>query len=292
MMRCSWWFSKHITLRNLFTSACALISAFLIYQELYRYLIVKPTTTAKEEKEIRLSDIPETLICREPGFNITVLQKYGYFTYDTYYRGSMDGTHFVGWNGLKNESKSANSILEEALTVNTDFLSLFTAINFSKDNEKEITQAEIKNRTLTFPIGRCLVINPPSASQTNTKFNNLRISINKTAAESENIESLRIYFMDRANSVKIFPSEMEMVGDVSLKIKDGKTESISIKTKISKFVHVEGDPLLDCVEYTENKTFSKCAQKELLRDFRDKLGCDPPLPYLNADLPNMFNRAQ
>ena len=120
-----------MTFRNLFTSVCALISALLIYHELYRYMIVKPTNTAKEEKELKTLDIPETLICGEPGLDFTVLQKYGYTTYDTYYRGSMDGTHFVGWSGLKNESRSAKSILEEALTVNTDFLSLFTAIDLS-----------------------------------------------------------------------------------------------------------------------------------------------------------------
>ena len=118
MRGCIWWFSKHLTLRNLFTSACALLSAFLICQELYIYMFVKPTTTAKEEKELKTLDIPETLICGEPGFDVAVLQKYGYTTYDTYYRGSMDGTHFVGWNGLKNETKPANSILEKALTVN------------------------------------------------------------------------------------------------------------------------------------------------------------------------------
>ena len=129
----------------------------------------------------------------------------------------------------------------------------------------------------------------PKTKQTNTIFNTLRIKVNKTAAEFENIESFRAFFMDRANSVKIYPNDVEMAGDeVRLRIKDVKSEAKSIKTKISKFVHVEGDPLLDCAEYTENASYSKCAYKELLKDLREELGCDPPI--LSADTANTCNQ--
>ena len=129
----------------------------------------------------------------------------------------------------------------------------------------------------------------PKTKQTNTIFNTLRIKVNKTAAELENIEGFRAFFMDRANSVKIYPNNMEMAGDeVRLRIKDVKSEAKSIKTKISKFVHVEGDPLLDCAEYTENASYSKCAYKELLKDLREELGCDPP--FLNTEPENMCNQ--
>ena len=62
---------------------------------------------------------------------------------------------------------------------------------------------------------------PKTKQKTNTIFNTLRIKVNKTAAEFENIESFRAFFMDRANSVKIYPNNMEMAGDeVRLRIKD------------------------------------------------------------------------
>ena len=64
---------------------------------------------------------------------------YGYSA-GTYYR--RDGTTFVGWNGNKTETKPADSILEEALIVNTNFLSPLTATDFSKGNKKEKTLAE------------------------------------------------------------------------------------------------------------------------------------------------------
>ena len=129
----------------------------------------------------------------------------------------------------------------------------------------------------------------PKTKQTNTIFNTLRIKVNKTAAELEEIEGFRAFFMDRANSVKIYPNDVEMTGDeVRLRIKDVKSEAKSIKAKISKFVHVEGDPLLDCAEYTENTSYSKCAQEELLKDLREELGCDPPI--LSAGTANTCNQ--
>ena len=282
------WLLTQLSLRNLFKCVCALLSAFLVFQELYNYVVIKPTTSAKEEKELKSSDIPETVICGFPGFDDVVLTRYGYAT-GVYYRGSMDGTHFIGWNGNKNESKSSKTILEEAITVNTNFLSLFQAIEFSKDNENEITLAKTEFRTLTFPIGRCLAINPPKNRLKSTNFNTLHIMVNKTVAELGNIEELRVFFMDRANSVKIYPNDMEMTGDtVWLRIKNGQAEFKSIKTKIYKFVHVEGDPLFDCAEYTENKSYSNCAYEELLKDFREELGCDPPL--LNTESEKMCNQ--
>ena len=76
MERC--WLFKQLTLRNLLTSLCAILSALMILQELYNFMIVKPTTAAKEEKEMMFSDIPETVICANPGFHSTVLARYGY----------------------------------------------------------------------------------------------------------------------------------------------------------------------------------------------------------------------
>ena len=103
-----------MTLRNLFTSVCSMLTILLICQELDTFVNIKPTSTSKEELELVGADIPETVLCANPGFSSDVLQRYGYAS-NTYYRGSMDTEKFVGWNGGKNENKSSRSILEEAL---------------------------------------------------------------------------------------------------------------------------------------------------------------------------------
>ena len=110
---CILWITKYLTIRNLITSLCSLLTVFLICQILFNYIVERPTSTSMEEKVLRSPDIPETVICADPGFDSDVLEKYGYTL--MYYRGSMNGQDFVGWNGRENESNSADAILKEAL---------------------------------------------------------------------------------------------------------------------------------------------------------------------------------
>ena len=44
--------------------------------------------------------------------------------------------------GKKTETKPANAITEEALSINTNFLSLFSATDFNNRSEKDKTSAE------------------------------------------------------------------------------------------------------------------------------------------------------
>ena len=278
---------KQLTWKNLIASICSLLTVLLICQELYRYVVVRPTTTSKEEKGLRSSDIPETVVCADPGFASDVLKKYGYKVL-TYYRGSMDGENFVGWNGRKNESKSAHDILEEALIVDHHFNSLFTDIYYTKDGVSGRIDAETEFRTLSFPLGRCIVILPPNDSP-HKNLNSLAIWVNKTEVDVRNVSRLLVFFMDRVNSVGIYPNDLEMLGDqvwfdvrqIDLKVK-------VMKTKISKFIHVPGDPLLDCAVYTESASFGQCVRKELLTDFKRELGCVPPL--LNENPESICNK--
>ena len=259
-----------------------MLTLFLICQEMYHFFAIKPTTTSQEEKELRTSDIPETVLCADPGFDGDVLQKYGYKT-NTYYRGSMDTDKFVGWNGGKNENKTSNAVLEETLRVNIIFRSLFHSIFFAKDYVSNRVKADTEFRKLVYPHGRCLSIIPPGESLNNTRLNSLTIVVNNTAVvEMGKITRLKVYFMDKVNSVRIYPNDMEMKGDrVVMYLKEKQPKVKSIKTQITRSVHVEGDPLLDCAVYTENNSYSKCAQNELFEVFTKEIGCIPPL--LDAD---------
>ena len=277
---------KHLTWKNLIAALCSLLTVSLICQELYRYVVVRPTTTSKEEKDLRSSDIPETVICAHPGFDSDVLKKYGYKL--MYYRGSMDEENFVGWNGRKNESNSAHDILEEALIVDHRFKTLFTSIYYENDGVDGRIDAETDFRTLSYPLGRCFVILPPNDSD-HKNLNSLAIWVNKTVVDIRNVSKLLVFFMDRVNSVGIYPNALEMLGDqVWLDVRQINLKVKSMKTQISKFIHVAGDPLLDCAVYTESASYGQCARKELLTDFTRELGCVPPL--LNEDREDMCNK--
>ena len=90
------------SLEKIFKFACALLTLLLISQELVNFAIVKPTLTSKEEKGLEFDDIPDVVICIEPGFDIEVLKKYGYKRTLLYYRGRRPSdSKFIGWNGDK-----------------------------------------------------------------------------------------------------------------------------------------------------------------------------------------------
>ena len=118
-------------LRDCFKLICTLLTVYLICRELFNFLIVKLTITSIEEETLKSVDIPDVVICLEPSFDFGILKKYGYIT-DTYYRGSMDGKSFTGWNGRENETKSSNEILEEALVVKSHFAKKKTFITLAK----------------------------------------------------------------------------------------------------------------------------------------------------------------
>ena len=93
------WLHQLSDLRKVFAFLCTLLTLLLIYQELVAFTITKPTSNFQEENKLEASDIPEVVLCFEPGFDSKVLEKNGYNP-DTYYRGSMDQKSFVGWKTM------------------------------------------------------------------------------------------------------------------------------------------------------------------------------------------------
>ena len=126
------------------------------------------------------------VLCFEPGFDPKVLEQNGYNA-DTYYRGSMDQKSFVGWNGGENENKSSKDILEEVLATKGQLLneSTFVQAYFTEDYDNWVP-AEVKMRTLAYPIGRCLSISyPPSHKNLHTLY----VGFNKTAFHFSKVTS-------------------------------------------------------------------------------------------------------
>ena len=138
------------TLKNVFTVLSLAITSLLIYQLLVTFLAEKPTTTAKMEKKLEKSDLPQVVVCMEPGFNSLTLEKLGYHV-SIYYRGALqpNSSLFVGWNGNSPENKSSHEILEEALLLPKDeglVLEASYTEDF-KDNEKAVVTFRTLGKT-------------------------------------------------------------------------------------------------------------------------------------------------
>ena len=91
---CLTWLQEIFSLRTILKLICTLLTCFLLIQELYTFVVTKPTLTFIEEKKLEVEDLPEVVICLEPGFDNKVLEKYGYK--DHYSRGLMNGNSLAG----------------------------------------------------------------------------------------------------------------------------------------------------------------------------------------------------
>ena len=272
---CFIWIQQLIDLRKVFTLLCAILTLLLIYQETVAFSITRPTSNFREEKKLETRDIPEVVLCFEPGFDSKVMKKYGYT--NTYFRGAMDGKQgFIGWNGGENETKSSQDILEEALVIKNQIFNVksFLGARYTEDHVSYVG-AEMRLRTLAYPFGRCISISPPSQNN----LSSLHIAFNKPAFMVSNITTNRVnvFLMDKVNSLRLYPSDLEMMGyPIGIVIKEPLISS-SYKTKVSRFEHVQNDPLLRCAVYTIKNSYNDCIQDELLELIEKEIGCQPPL---------------
>ena len=70
----------HSIFKNMFTPLCVTITLFLISDLLVTFLIERPTTTTKIEKKIETSDLPNVVVCLDPGFSNASAIEYGYYS--------------------------------------------------------------------------------------------------------------------------------------------------------------------------------------------------------------------
>ena len=278
----------HSVFKNLLTLLCLAVTLFLIYDLLETFLIERPTTTTKIEKELETSDLPNVVVCLDPGFNNATAEKYGYHI-SFYWAGLTTSTifeyggRFVGWNGVNSENKSSRDILEEMLLL-PDRQELFVPW-FSTEYFHDYYWSNVTFRRLMFPLGRCMFVSPPSSSkkQSHKKFNRFGLEFKNSAFDQAMLSSLKlkVFLMDQANSPQLYPDQLEMEGDpIEFPFQPGY---FIFKTKISKSEHVLNDPLYDCAAYTANNSFDDCRIREVMELFEKEIGCQPPPIAVDED---------
>ena len=138
--------------KNIFTCLCLVITLILISQLLHTYLIKKPTTTTKIEKELEPHDLPDVVVCLDPGFSKTSAEKYGYHV-SLYWAGlRTPDLSFIGWNGKENESRSSREILEEMFLLPGN-QSIVKVVAYT-ENYDDIYKADVTFKRFIYPRGR------------------------------------------------------------------------------------------------------------------------------------------
>lgn len=261
--------------KNIFSVVCLAITLVLIFELLHEFVAERPTTTAKLKKQLEITDLPDVVVCMDPGFDSKTLEKYGYDGY-SYFMGTH-GWVFVGWNGHEDQNKSSHEILKETLLF-PEGQGLLFDVKYAETLGFNYEDANVTFMNLIYPFGCCMVIRPPS-NKTSGPFNPkyLYVELNNAHFKQLNFSSvkLKVFLMDRRNSPKQIPDEMEMLGD---QIGTGlELESSTYRTKISRSEHVTGDPLFNCAVYTRENSYEDCIRKSQKDLFQRHIGCQPPL---------------
>ena len=149
----------YTTLKYIFTFLCSAVTLLLISQLFFTFVAERPTITSKLEKDFEKSELPDVVLCIDPGLNNVTLNDHGYWV-STYYRGAehVNSSQFIGWNGKLHENKSSHQILKEALLLPNDE----ALLNFAgyRESQKNYEKAVVTFKILGNNIGCCMFNSP------------------------------------------------------------------------------------------------------------------------------------
>ena len=142
----------------------------------------------------------------------------------------------------------------------------------------ENVTAHITQRTLAYPYGRCISISPVASPPRETSFRNrFYLRFNDTYMETLGIKTVKLFLMDKTNSPRLYPDDTEMIGDpVTIDQIADNPRFFNYKAHISRSQNIEGDPSLECADYTTGGSYYDCIQSELKQTFNKTIGCLPP----------------
>ena len=271
------------SLKNLVIVICTLLTCFLTFTVVFKFVITKPTSSSQEHPEFNFETLPDVLICVEPAINLTISQRYGYNTPWSYWLGRNSsweslGTlgNFIGWNGEEEGQNNSSEILEDILNVNDK---LVGRASYLQRNGAYVYDSKTPDefRILMYPFGRCQLV------RLATKFPNvIAISLLMNTSNILKITNeikdsrLNILLMDPVNSPLIFPIVFQMRGASPIKLDLKNTQWRSYLVKVSQSRNVERNPQFDCRDYSLTSTFGKCIKEEFERRFTEILKCTPP----------------
>ena len=280
--------------KKIFTLVCSALAFYLIYKALFAFSVTKPTTTYKEEKELETIDLPEIVACSDPGLKLEVLERYGYERGINYYFGQGGDGRFVGWNGGDGEQDSSDEIFERSLIIDSHLVTdrrLFTTASYTHSGLVNGKASKIGARTLVYPHGRCVSFSPSASREKTLPSRNLFfLRFNDSSLIASNITTIKIFFMDKTNSLGLYPEDTEMVGDpITIGLVPASPQILGFKTHIFRSKNIVGDPSLDCADYTPHNSYNDCIKNELKKSFNKTIGCVPP-PLFEDRNTTMCNR--
>ena len=248
-----------------------ILTLYLIFDNFYTYLVLKPTYTSHEKRALNTDDFPEIILCPQPSIDLNALKSLGYDGPSSYFHGKQSGRS-KGWGNNPDDIKNISLIVSALKSVeNCEHPS-------SRIGLMDLKEIKVKfNLTAALhPHHICCKVHPPKQAKSHPllKFK---------FAYSTNVlnVSFRVFLADQMTASVFEQHKNFMLGDKLVSSKDGY---MVYKVKILEESNIEGDPKYPCKEYKIMGQYAKCLENEVIKEHSKFINCTPPWMTKNEDL--------
>ena len=257
-------------------------TSYLIVEQFYTFVVVKPTYSSKMRRDLDLEDLPEIFLCPQPAINIDVARSKGYLGLHEYFHGIgpnwLFGSEQLGWGG--NNSESVKNVSQEIASMKTiENCPVKDSAFWYKDKDKKSIMFESVQYNLSrvlYPNHICCKVVPPKFSKVYPIMGMQFV----TPSKKKSSELFILSMADRLTASYFDQHKATMLGD---KIITESNELIIYKVKIFEEIGVEGNPVSPCINYQFEGNYSECLEGEILKQNFHFLNCTPPWMTNNED---------
>ena len=249
--------------------AFIIFASYLIFEEFYTYLVVKPTYTTTIKRYLKHEDFPEILLCPQPAIDVDAAKSKGYGKgIQQFFYGVLDGevrNNTITWTG--NGSEEVKKVSDEVASIKSVEDCPFGNESIMWFKNDDIWFVELINFKLSkalFPFHICCkVINPKNNTEQNP-INGFQISF---SSKNRKFDSFKVFFADQVTASFFDLNKRYVLDDDIVSSSNG---IMNYKVKVLENENLEDDPKNLCIDYSFREVYGKCLESLVLRDAFNK----------------------
>ena len=244
----------------------AVITIYLLYDELRIFFIEKPTLSSTTKSRLRPGNYPDIIICPVPGYDQAAIQRLGYESSYYYSMGRLS-SGLTGWFGNQTQLTRDSFVFKSPADC-PDIAAKFRVKGRLLEERFEM----FLTRGI-FPNGICCKANTPKLAESGI-LNTIYFTVTISEYRNSQVTGFKMLLSDRESSAFFMLNKFNMEGSqlVSRKNLVGQEK---YKIKILEETHQEDDPNYSCRNYLPTQ-YDLCLETEFTRQTLELLNCTPP----------------
>ena len=237
-------FSKRFLFDQLINIVASVISAYLLYDEIYLF-ISKPTYSSKSNEKLQPKHFPDFFLCPIPAFDLDNLKKHGYSSSYNFMKGKFhNGDKVKSWKG--NSTDTHEKILDDISVLKSIKDCPYFSVMFKHNFKTKYVFASFTLTSPVFPHGRCCKV---FMNEEETTSPVLRAAFGVKVNENfPSIEGFRL-FMVSVESSHILKMGNFNKNRMELKVTLIETGYEYYKINIKEEYDLKEDPKVSCENY-------------------------------------------